>query len=84
MLSTISNTKFIHHSLFSTTISVVSFSTSLLFTHTDTHTDTHRHSHTHTHITSHQTNSYMKTLKHENIRIFEKHAHAPGVLLLAL
>ena len=30
---------------------------------------------------SHQTNSYMKTHKHENIKIFEK--HAPGVLLIA-
>ena len=32
--STINNTTFIHHSLFSTIISLVSFSTSLLFTHT--------------------------------------------------
>ena len=69
-------------------------STSLLFTHTRAHTHTHTHTHTrthahthtrthaHTHTHKHQSNSYMKTHKHENIRMFEK--HAPGVLLLAL
>ena len=49
----------------------------LLFTHTHTHTHTHNTSH---HIK--QINDYMKTHKHENIRIFEK--QAPGVLLLGL
>ena len=57
-----------------------------IHTHTHTHTRTHAHTHTrthaHTHTHKHQSNSYMKTHKHENIRMFEK--HAPGVLLLAL
>ena len=61
------NKRFIHHSLFSTIISLVSFSTYLSFTHTSHHITSH-------HITSHQTNSYMKIHKHENIRIFEKRA----------
>ena len=35
-------------------------------------------------VTKKKKKTYTKTLKHENIRIFEKHAHALGVLLLTL